>query len=152
MHKFTTRIILAAPSLFAFAAEQEALEYYEHSCNLAQAEIDAAVNEMYADEVQRSSSSGAQRTTNCQVLCPQCKANWLLQTDGGRVFVCSCNFRFNAQHDGVTPEYLQQRLSESYQQHRSACQHEPVFSVQNQFGAEVLCIECQACRHFAVVV
>ena len=149
MHQSVNMPLIDHKSLMI--AEAATLQYYEHACALEQAEVDAAVAEMYGEESHAGTVEidGGQS----QVLCPQCKKNWLVQADGGRVFLCQCKFRLNVQHDGVSPEFLQQRLSEAYQQHKSStCSHEPRFQVQNQFGAEVLCILCEPCGHFMVVV
>jgi hypothetical protein len=31
------------------------------------------------------------------LLCPLCQQRWITQVDGGRVFLCACGFRLNAQ-------------------------------------------------------
>ena len=58
--------------------EEAALEQYEHSCALEEAEIEAAVRSMYGDAQSLQMPSSVQS----QVLCPACKSNWLLQADG----------------------------------------------------------------------
>ena len=143
-------LIFSSSVIHCVYPEEEALEHYEQAVALDQAEIDAAVQEMYGDSPQTDHLAAA--STQSEVLCPHCKSNWLLQTDGGRVFLCHCGFRLNMQHDGITSEFLQSRLAEGFQQHRSKCAQDPQFQVQNRFGAEVLCIQCSSCAHFEIIV
>merc|ERR1712137_930835 len=104
------------------------MEHYEQVVAVDQAEIDAAVQEMYGESTQKQqidTSAANNITTQSEVLCPHCKKKWLLQADGGRVFLCCCGFRLNVQHDGITAGYLQSRLAEGFQHHKTKCPQDP---------------------------
>lgn len=114
------------------AAEEQALEEYSQLENY---EIEASVEALYDDEAHLSADDVA-------VLCPCCKANFLL-CQNGEAF-CACGLRVEAAEEGAgSLGWLQERLAGVYAHHKGMCVvKEPMFF---QRGVADLWVECVTC-------
>jgi len=113
------------------AAEEQALEEYSQLENY---EIEASVEALYDDETLLSADDVA-------VLCPCCKANFLLCQNGEAL--CACGLRVEAAEGAVSLAWLQERLAGVYAHHKGVCVvKEPIFF---QRGVADLWVECGTC-------
>jgi|EP00624_Nannochloropsis_granulata_P004934 hypothetical protein len=113
------------------AAEEHALEEYSQLENY---EIEASVEAFYDDDALLSADDVA-------VLCPCCKANFLL-CQNGEAF-CACGLRVEATKGAGSLALLQELLAGVYAHHKGVCMvKEPVFF---QRGMDDLWVECVTC-------
>jgi hypothetical protein len=113
------------------AAEELALEEYSQLENY---EIEASVEALYDDEAHLSADDVA-------VLCPCCKANFLL-CQNEEAF-CACGLRVEAAEGAGSLGWLQERLAGVYAHHKGMCVvKEPMFF---QRGMADLWVECVTC-------
>jgi len=132
---------LLEESLYDAIRKEEAqiLKQYEEACLQESMSLEARVSEYEED-------------TRGSVPCPQCQQHPLLQCDAGRVFMCRCGFRFNSQHDGITLDFLRQQLAGAFTYHAQRCTHQPKVFVKDEYGVNLMCLTCNQCNGFSVIV
>lgn len=113
------------------AAEEEALEEYSQ---LESYEIEASVEAFYDDEALLSADDVA-------VLCPCCKANFLM-CQNGEAF-CACGLRVEAAEGAGSMAWLQERLAGVYAHHRGLCVVKELMFFRR--GVADLWVECVTC-------
>lgn len=84
------------------------------------------------------------------VLCPMCKKDYILLC--GDVFLCKCGLRLDTENDGLTLDHLRSCLERAFSSHRDGCADDPVFSLESTFGGRNLCMRCECCGAFEVVI
>lgn len=86
------------------------------------------------------------------VLCPVCKARWMLLSPDGHVLLCACGLRLDLEDDAMTKEYVKGQLALSFDEHREHCPADLVFQKQDHFGISTLCAQCAQCQFWRVVI
>lgn len=85
------------------------------------------------------------------VLCPLCREKALVQHSG--VVLCPAgHLRLDLTTEGLTLNDLQGRLAAHFESHASSCPAFPVFLVDSRSGEDLLCLVCQHCRRFDVII
>jgi len=91
------------------------------------------------------------------LLCPSCKRNWMVYTPtddcGGGHLACKCGIQLRIQDGARGIDFLRNRLSSVFMEHRSLCAQDPSFETNSQgSGTAVLYGTCHVCGFYRAVL
>ncbi|XP_047042601.1 RPA-interacting protein A-like isoform X1 [Lolium rigidum] len=89
---------------------------------------------------------------NAKLWCPVCKQGELREAHN-LIYCTLCKIRLDLGEDKVDLDFLRERLANVHTEHLDrGCTLSPKFCLQTMFGLNALCIQCDKCSTFEVVM